>query len=146
MAGPGAKFVVLAPAALGWNRLMRKMHLPVTVDEAIVNESETPEINYPVNYLSGVRELCNLMAVCREGLPDVEAPCLIIHGSEDPVADPQSADVVYAKIGSSIKKQITIDAAHHNIVQKEGREEVFPEVLRFINKQQKETVKLNEVV
>ncbi len=134
----------LTPAALGWNRLMKKVHLPATIEEEIVNDSETPEINYPHHYLSGVRELCNLMEVCRDGLPAVQAPCLIIHGSEDPVADPQSADVVYAKIGSAIKKQITIDAAHHNIVQKEGREEVFHEVLRFIDRQQEETVKLNE--
>jgi esterase/lipase len=136
---------LLVPAALGWNRIMRKVHLPATLEEFVINESETPDINYPINYLAGVRELCNLMAVCRDALPDVEAPCLIIHGNEDPVADPQSADVVYAQIGSTIKKQIIIDADYHNIVQKEGREKVFHEVLRFVSRQQDETIKLNEV-
>ncbi|MDP6525939.1 MAG: alpha/beta fold hydrolase [Kiritimatiellia bacterium] len=131
---------LLTPAALSWNRLMRKMHLPATVEELIVNESETPDINYPVGYLAGVRELCNLMSACRDGLPEVEAPCLIIHGSEDPVADPESAEVVYAKIGSAIKKRITIDADYHNLVQNEGRERVFQDVLRFIRDKESRTM------
>ena len=123
---------LLTPAALSWNRLMRKMHLHATVEELVVNDSETPDINYPVNYLSGVRELCNLMSACRERLSDVEAPCLIIHGSDDPIADPQSAEVLYDHIGSAIKKRITVEADYHNLVQKEGREKVFQEVLSFI--------------
>ncbi len=123
---------LLTPAALSWNRLMRNMHIPATVDELIVNDSETPDINYPVNYMSGVRELCNLMSACRERLSDVEAPCLIIHGSDDPVADPQSAEVVYDNIGSAIKHRIYIEADYHNLVQKEGREIIFQDVLSFI--------------
>jgi esterase/lipase/1-acyl-sn-glycerol-3-phosphate acyltransferase len=136
---------LLTPAALGWNRMMRKIHLPATVEEEIVNNSETPDINYPVNYLSGVFELCELMAVCRDALPEVEAPCLIIHGNEDPVADPESADVVYAQIGSTIKEQIIIEADYHNLVQKEGREQIFRQILQFIEGQQRRTLKLDEV-
>jgi esterase/lipase/1-acyl-sn-glycerol-3-phosphate acyltransferase len=136
---------LLTPAALGWNRFMKKVHLPVSVEEFVVNESETPDINYPINYLAGVRELCSLIAVCRDSLPQVEAPCLIIHGSEDPVADPQSADVVYAKIGSAIKKQVTIEADYHNLVQKAGREKVFQEVLHFIERAEGRRLKLEEV-
>jgi esterase/lipase/1-acyl-sn-glycerol-3-phosphate acyltransferase len=136
---------LLTPAVLGWNRVMRKVHLPATVEEAVINESETPDINYPVHYLTGVRELCELMAECRDRLPEVKAPCLIIHGNEDPVADPQSADVVYARIGSAVKEQIIIEADYHNLVQQEGREEIFQHILQFIVGQSNGTVKLDEV-
>ncbi len=135
----------LTPVALGWNRVMKKLHMPATLSESIDNKSETPEINYPIHYLEGVRELCELISVCRDGLADVEAPCLIIHGSEDPIADPQSADVVYDKIGSSIKNRVTIEADYHNLVQKEDRERVFKEVLQFITAQQAGTLHQEEV-
>jgi esterase/lipase len=135
----------ITPVALGWNRVMKKLHLPATLSGSIQNISETPDINYPTHYLEGVRELCNLISVCRDGLSDVEAPCLIIHGSEDPIADPQSADVVYDKIGSAIKKQVTIEADYHNLVQKEDRERVFQEVLQFITAQQAGALQQEEV-
>jgi esterase/lipase/1-acyl-sn-glycerol-3-phosphate acyltransferase len=122
----------LTPAALGWNRLMGMMHIPAKVSESIENISETPDINYPVHYLEGVRELCKLISACRESLPDVEAPCLIVHGSQDPVADPKSAEILYKEIGSAVKKQVTVEADYHNLVQKKGREKVFAEVLKFI--------------
>lgn len=122
----------LAPVALGWNRMMKKMHLPGTLAATLENRSETPDINYPLHYLEGVRELCKLIAVCRDALPDVQAPCLILHGSDDPIADPQSAEVVYDKIGSEVKEKVMVDADYHNLVQKEDREKVFQEVLRFV--------------
>ncbi|MEE9369447.1 MAG: alpha/beta fold hydrolase [Pontiella sp.] len=135
----------LTPAALGWNRFMRALRIPATFSETIKNQSETPDINYPVHYLESVRELCNLIAACREALPEVESPCLIIHGNEDPVADPQSAEIVYKEIGSAIKKRVVVEADYHNLVQQEGREKVFEEVLRFIESQSESFLSLEEV-
>lgn len=126
----------IAPAALGLNRMMKKMGLGGTILSSIENRSETPDINYPVNYLEGVRELCNLMSVCRDHLPEVVTPCLIIHGSADPVADPESADVIYKTVSSPVKKQVTVDADFHNLVQKEGREKIFQHVLDFIHERE----------
>jgi len=135
----------LTPAALGWNRLMRMMHIPATVSETIENKSETPDINYPVHYLEGLRELCKLISACRDCLPEVESPCLIIHGSDDPIANPKSAEFLYKEIGSAIKKQITVEADYHNLVQKEGREKVFAEVLNFLGGSQNVNESLEEV-
>ncbi len=131
----------IAPAALGWNRMMKKIGMGVTMAESIENISETPDINYPVHYLEGVREFCNLMSVCRDHLAEVEAPCLIIHGSDDPVADPESADVIYKHIASSIKKKVFVEADYHNLVQQNGREKIFHEVLEFIREREAQTVK-----
>jgi len=130
----------IAPAALGWNRMMRKMGLGTTVAESIENVSETPDINYPVHYLEGVREFCNLISVCRDHLAEVEQPCLIIHGTADPVADPESAEVIYKHITSAIKKKVAVEADYHNLIQKEGREKIFEEVLRFIKEREKKAV------
>ncbi len=131
----------IAPAALGWNRMMRRMGLGTTVSESIENVSETPDINYPVHYLEGVREFCSLIAVCRDHLAEVEQPCLIIHGNADPVADPESAEVIYKHIASAIKKKVAVEADYHNLVQKEGREKIFEEVLHFIGEREKKAVK-----
>lgn len=131
----------ITPAALGWNRFMTKMGLGAKVYDSIQNISESPDINYPVHYLEGVREFCNLMSVCRDELSAVEAPCLIIHGSADPVADPESADVVYDRISSTIKQKVTVEADYHNLVQKEGREKIFQQVLDFIHEREAQTEK-----
>ena len=126
----------LTPAMLGWNRFMKKLRIPATVSETIENKSETPEINYSLHYLEGVGELCKLITACRDSLPNVEAPCLILHGSDDPVADPQSSEVVYNKISSAIKQQVVVDADYHNIVQRDGCDEVFETILKFLKEQQ----------
>lgn len=126
----------LIPAAQTWNRLAKKLHLPMEVSEELKNNSETPDINYPRHYLQSVGELCKLIAECRNLLKEVEAPCLVIHGSHDPVADPEGAQVVYNAIGSETKEQVTVDADYHNLVQREGREKVFEEVLRFLRSEQ----------
>ncbi len=122
----------LIPAAQSWNRFAEKLHLPMGIREEIINESETPDINYPRHYMQSVQQLCRLIAECRNHLKEVEAPCLVIHGSDDPVADPESAQVVFDTIGSEVKQQITVEADFHNLVQREGRENVFREVLRFL--------------
>lgn len=131
----------IAPAALGLNRLMSKVGIKAAIAERIDNISETPDINYSVHYLEGVRELCKLMSVCRDHLAEVEVPCLIIHGSDDPVADPESADVIYKHIASRIKKKVAVEADYHNLVQLEGREKVFKEVLEFINERETQSAK-----
>jgi esterase/lipase len=122
----------LLPAAQSWNRFVKMLHLPGAVSEILQNESETPDLNYSRHYLHSVRELCKMIAACRNHLKEVEAPCLVIHGSHDPVADPEGADVVFNTIGSQVKQQVSVDADYHNLVQREGREKVFEEVLAFI--------------
>jgi esterase/lipase/1-acyl-sn-glycerol-3-phosphate acyltransferase len=131
----------LAPAALGLNRFMDKLHLPVSISDTLENVSETPHINYDRHYLHSVGELCKLISECRNELQKVDVPCLLIHASNDPVADPEGADLIYKTIGSEVKQQITIDADYHNLVQRDGREKVFEKVLEFIRAQSVSTLK-----
>ncbi len=131
----------LAPAALGWNRMMSRFGIGPVMADGIENVSETPNINYPVHYLEGVREFCKLMSVCRDHLESVEAPCLLIHGAADPVADPESMQVIYDTIASSVKKKVSVEADFHNLVQGEGREKIFEQVLGFIREREATTLK-----
>ncbi len=130
----------IAPAALRWNWMMNKLGWGGAMVNGIENDSETPDINYPVHYLESVREFCNLMSVCRDHLARVEAPCLIIHSSGDPVADPESMDVVFNQIASTLKKKMIVEADFHNIVQQEGREKIFQQVLDFVRERESSTM------
>ncbi len=126
----------LAPAALTWNRLMKRIGIDAGISSHIENLSETPDINYSEHSLEAVGELCKLMSVCRDHLAEVEQPCLLIHGSADPVADPESMEVVYENISSAEKRKISVEADFHNLVQKAGREIIFRQVLDFIRERE----------
>lgn len=124
--------IPFAPAALAMNKVMKKFHGPEVVAEYVENHSETPEINYSVNYLKGIRELTLLIDECRKSLSQIEAPCLIVHGDADPVSKPEGADIIESAIASKVKKKILVRADNHNIVRHGPRDEVFTHVLSFI--------------
>ena len=49
-------------------------------------------------------------------LGDVTCPAVIIQGDGDGVVDPQSADLIYRKLGSRDKQRIWVEATRHGIL------------------------------
>ena len=93
----------------------RKLSCPAPVlatKEAV--ESEHPEINYKMDYLTSIGELKNLIDLVNEKLHYITEPTLIIQADEDPVVDPKSADIIYETIASNIKEKINFSITSSN--------------------------------
>ena len=80
-----------------------------------------------------VHELINLMEEIKILLPKITTPILIMHGTEDHTAQPQSADFIEEKINSARKEKIFVENCGHLLPLTETRDFVFEEVLKFLN-------------
>lgn len=80
------------------------------------NQSEYPEINYRHIPIRALHELRELIAETKTRLADVKCPVLILQGDRDPVVDPDSAQVIFERLGTHRKTLSLISACRHNIV------------------------------
>ena len=81
-----------------------------------LNDAEHPEINYrhiPIRALFELRRAIDDLLSC---LPRVACPVAVLHGTEDQVVDPKSAEIIYRKIGSREKRLDWIEAERHGIL------------------------------
>ncbi|MDH5464479.1 MAG: alpha/beta fold hydrolase, partial [Thiovulaceae bacterium] len=99
----------------------------------IEDEPEHPDTNYGKHYVQSIAELKKVMDLCKESLPKIEAPILIIQGDNDPVVDPKSADLIFDHIKSKKKKKLYIPSSVHVIVRAPEREAVFAAVKDFVS-------------
>jgi esterase/lipase len=120
------------PAALAWNDLLDKFHISKGKLEYVVNPTESPDINYSLNYIKGLRQLDQMITECRKVLSQITIPTLVIQSNHDPVVDPKSAEIIYSKIQSTQKQFVSLERSRHVIVRQEGKEEVFEKIHAFI--------------
>jgi esterase/lipase len=81
-----------------------------------LNESEHPEINYRQIPIRALYELRRSIDDLKRKLPDVVTPVAIIQGTEDPVVDPKSAELIYGKIASRKKRLHDVESDRHGIL------------------------------
>lgn len=126
---------VMIPAVLWWNRLLRSVRLGDGADASVPNDdTESPGINYEVNYLRGARQLQLAMSACRKQLRRVTAPALVVQADADPLVHPQSAKLIYESLGSPSKWIAEMDFDRHVIVRGDRCEQVFEAVFSFVNR------------
>ncbi len=102
---------------------------------SISNEgTESPDINYGVDYLRGIRELRRVMKKCNRSLADVHAPALLLQGDRDPLVDPDGGRMILQRLGSEDKLLSTMPFDRHLIIRGEGSEDVFATVGRFLGR------------
>ncbi len=126
------RLATLVPAVVGANRMLRRVQ-PGREHPSRANCSESPDLNYPVDYLHGLRELRRAMAACRRSLPRVTAPALVVHADRDPVSHPGSAGRLLSGLSSRVKEGATIESSRHVIVRGEHSAALFEVVARFID-------------
>ena len=51
-----------------------------------------------------------------ERLPDVQCPVTLIQGTDDPVVEPISAELIHKRVGSCQKKLLTVPTNRHGIL------------------------------
>lgn len=124
----------MVPGINIWNEMLEKLHIDAGKFEYVDDKPENPNINYSRNYLKGVEQLEKLMHKCSDLLGDVSVPTLIIQAKNDPVVNPQSAEIIYEKIKSNKKMIFRPDFDNHVIINGERKEEVFNMIKEFLHK------------
>lgn len=128
----------LVPAVVRFNGAMRRLRLANSHFWRSNNKSESPDINYPVDYLAGVHELRRAVDACRKSLGDVVTPALIIQADDDPLIVASSGRTIVANLGSEIKILSELRSDRHMVIRGDGSERVFEEIYAFIEQEVKE--------
>lgn len=110
------KNLIFVPLVHGANVLTRWMSTYEGVFPFRPNESEHPHINYRNIPIRGLFEVRRMVDELKNRLPNVNAPALIIQGTDDHVVDRKSADLIHSKIGSRSKVLHMVAAARHGIL------------------------------
>jgi esterase/lipase/1-acyl-sn-glycerol-3-phosphate acyltransferase len=120
-----------------WNDFLTRCKIDKGQLRYVENHSESPDINYSINYIDGVEQLGLLMNFCEDNLEKVTCPILIIQSSEDPVVETLSSRKALEKVSSKIKKFKEIDSKNHVIIKNCGDSgdccnEVFKEINEWL--------------
>ncbi len=81
-----------------------------------LNDSEHPHINYRNIPIRGAFELRRLVQDMKRRLGAVTCPVAVIQGTDDPIIDPRSAELVLDKIASKETSLHMIPCARHGIL------------------------------
>ncbi len=122
----------VGPAVM-WNDLLQRFQKNNEEWEYVEHHPENPHINYGKNYLRGVLELQRLIGECRDALPGVNRPALILQSTQDPTVRPESGQGIHDMLSSERKTLAWIESDRHVIVQGNGRESIFGRIACFVD-------------
>jgi carboxylesterase len=88
--------------------------------------------SYPRIPLGVVGDLSSLLDRTRELLPQVRAPLLVAQGRWDWAIPGESAEVIYARVGSSVRRLVWLPHSSHLVTLDRDRAVLFAEVRGFL--------------
>lgn len=121
----------IVPTLYAFNEMIGYLHA-TGIKEWVENKSENPHINYSKHPLSSIAQMEKVMTRVDKTLEKITAPVLVLQGDNDPVVNPKSAQLIYKRVNSVMKKLILVPRRNHIIITGAGKEEVFESVYRFI--------------
>lgn len=80
------------------------------------NDSEHPHINYRHIPIRALRQLQLLVDEIQQRLQDITCPVLIVQGDEDPVVEPESAQIIFDGICSTKRDLQIVRSTRHGIL------------------------------
>ncbi len=108
--------MIFVPLVHGANRLVRWVSSFEGMMPFRPRDSEHPHINYRNVPIRGVYELRHMVDDLEERLSDVQCPVTLIQGTEDPIVEPKSAELIHKRLGTSQKKLALVPATRHGIL------------------------------
>ena len=108
--------MIFVPLVHGANRLVRWVSSFEGMMPFRPRDSEHPHINYQNVPIRGLYELRRMVDELEERLPDVQCPVILIQGTDDPIVEPKSAELIYKGLGTTKKSLITVPATRHGIL------------------------------
>ncbi len=126
--------VRLAPSIVTLNALLKRIGADREGWEFVDNDPENKHINYTRNPLAGVTELTKVMNEMDQCLPEVNVPALVVQASKDPTVNPDSASLIFERLGTRHKELSVFERERHGIVNGEGAEDIFLRVHQFLER------------
>ncbi len=116
-----------------WNRLLARLKGNRGNNQFVDFEPENRAINYIRNPVAGVNEVGKLLEKCREQLPRIHHPALIISTDRDQVIGSESGQEVFGRLGSREKELVTLSTEKHNIIYGVGSERAQNSIVSFLS-------------
>jgi len=108
--------MIFVPLLHGANQLVRWVSSLEGIMLFRPRDSEHPHINYRSVPIRGLYELRHMVDELEERLADVQCPVTLIQGSDDPVVEPESVELIHKKLGTSQKNLVTLPSTRHGIL------------------------------
>jgi esterase/lipase len=108
--------MIFVPLVHGANRVLRWVPAFEGIMPFRSMESENPHINYRYVPIRCLYEFKRLIDDMEARLPDVKCPVTIIQGTEDPLVEPISAEIIHKKLGTDRKNLVMVPATRHAIL------------------------------
>lgn len=80
-----------------------------------------------------IKELLSISSFLRKNVNRVNAPFILIHSKLDDLTSIKSANFIYEKASSQIKKYVKLNDSYHLILRDNERKLVFEEIVGFFN-------------
>lgn len=124
------KAVIIFAKISSFFRAYKKKFYPPTFGVAT---TITRLISYQKYPIKSALETFDLIKYTREKIPDIKQPCLLMQSSSDHIVTGGNLEMIMKKIGSTVKVKKYIKRAYHTFISDIKNEEVFEDILNFIN-------------
>jgi esterase/lipase len=108
--------LAFAPLMHGLNKLSEWAFVQEGIKPFQIGQAEHPDIDYRNMPVRGLVELRKAVEELDRRLPEVTCPVSIIQGTDDPIVDPASAQLLIDRIGSSEKTLHMVPSRRHGIL------------------------------
>ncbi len=98
------------------------------------SEDDNPWKGYAVNPIKGALQLRSLQRLTPRVLPKVHQPVLILQGKLDQTVEPQSSQIIYDLLGSSIKELHWLENSTHCLILDKERDLAAELTLDFLKR------------
>jgi esterase/lipase len=110
------KAMSLVPVVHGANQLIRHLSTSDGVFPFYHGAPEHPGVNYLHKPVEALYELQKLVGAMSENLGRVHCPVLLLQATDDPTVDPESADLIYQRLGTAWKTLVLVPSSRHGIL------------------------------
>jgi esterase/lipase len=108
--------LAFAPLMHGLNKLSEWVFVQEGIKPFRIGEAEHPDIDYRNMPVRGLVELRKMVDELDRRLPEIACPVAIVQGTDDPIVDPASAQLLYDRIGSNEKSLHMVPSQRHGIL------------------------------
>jgi esterase/lipase len=121
------------PANDVWNKLLNKMKKETRNIDFLEFSSDNLSINYPLNPVTGVKEVGDLLESLAKRYSAIRQPALIVQADRDPVVHPRGSRQLFDLLGSRDKEYCLLSYGRHVLVNGDNKERVFRKIGEFVD-------------
>jgi carboxylesterase len=99
-------------------------------------EAYQEHLSYPSDPTRAFAELRDMLEAMRKGLPNIQAPALLVYSKDDPVVTPEEGhmELIFQSLASQEKQSLWIEKSGHVVTRDAQRQQVFEAIGNFVNR------------